>query len=160
MCFDLKAVLQSVCTRSGSSGVALKTFTLNGAGLNHLEILKFFSQVFLPFCILPDRRLLVRILQLSVQGWGSLASIFTIILCLLQGGFEPGAFKIVKISLTNLMHSRRFDPVSFRVDVQDATTSYLLNQSQATCYWPDPPLSIRLLHYLSGRPKKTTTTSV
>ena len=32
-------------------------------------------------------------------------------------GLEPGAFKMEKISLNKLKLSRRFDPVSFRVNV-------------------------------------------
>ena len=36
-------------------------------------------------------------------------------------GFEPGAFKMVKILMQKFKHSRRCEPVSFRVDVQDAT---------------------------------------
>ena len=36
-------------------------------------------------------------------------------------GFEPGAFKMVKISLKNFKHSRKFDPASFKLNVQNAT---------------------------------------
>ena len=37
-------------------------------------------------------------------------------------GFEPGAFKIVKITMKNVKVSDRFEPVSFRVLAHDATT--------------------------------------
>ena len=58
-------------------------------------------------------------------------------------GFEPEAFKMVKISLhwTNLKVCSRFEPVSFRGDVQDATTELLntiKNLSRKyliTCHW-------------------------
>ena len=38
-------------------------------------------------------------------------------------GFEPGAFKMVKYQCKKIVKvSSRFEAVSFRVDVQDATT--------------------------------------
>ena len=50
-------------------------------------------------------------------------------------GFEPGAFKMVKISLKKLKLSRLFHPVSFRVVIQDDTTElqdYITNLGNTT----------------------------
>ena len=75
-------------------------------------------------------------------------------------GFEPGAFKKVKLSMKFLFCLCRFDPESFRVAVHDATTELpggvdngsnttSLDKNHVNVTLAHTPLSIRLLHNLT-----------
>ena len=84
-----------------------------------------FSENILPeftFLILTNLEVLKNPQNISIGvGQGALLLYLSLFFVSFRG-FEPGAFKMVKKIMKKLKHSRRFDPMSFKVEVQDADT--------------------------------------
>ena len=110
--------------RSGSLVVASKTFTLKGAGSHPLGNYKLFHWYFYHFVYFQTKGSWFEFSKYQYRSGGPcLCTVqYLSLFCVYCRGLEPGAFKVVKISLKKLKHSGRSDSVSFREDVQDDAT--------------------------------------